>query len=39
MMRFETPEIEVVLFAKEDIITTSNPTGGSNANQLEPDWD
>lgn len=33
---YESPEMEIVLFDAEDVITTSGPDSGSNETQWKP---
>ena len=39
-MEFINPVVEVIAFACEDVICTSNPNGGNNQGGIElpPDW-
>ena len=36
-MKYEIPELEVVLFENEDIITDSNPAEPTDGNEMEGD--
>ena len=38
-MKFEAPEVKVVLFTVEDILTTSSPSGGNDCPARGDDQD